>query len=49
MTRTNAVRFPLLMDEPISGRIGEIGADDAERFARDKLRLPEQSCALSSG
>ncbi len=43
MARTHAFPFPLLVDQPIGGRIGKIGTDDAERFARDKPRLLEQS------
>ena len=46
MARTHACVLPLLMDKPIRRRIGEIGTDDAERFARDKLRLSEQLRAL---
>jgi hypothetical protein len=48
MARTHAFALPLLMDKPIGRRIGEIGTDDAQRFARDKLCLSEQSCALRS-
>lgn len=48
MTRTDAFALPLLMDEPIGWGFGEIGTDDAERFARDKARLSEQPCALGS-
>lgn len=46
MARTHAFALPLLMDKPIRRRIGEIAADDAERFARDKLRFSKQACAL---
>jgi len=48
MARTNAFTLPLLMDQPISWRIREIGTDDPQGFARDKPCLPEQSCAACS-
>jgi len=37
------------MDQPIWRQIREIRPDDAERFARDKPRLSEQSRPLRSG
>jgi hypothetical protein len=36
------------MDQPIRRQIRESGPDDAERFARDKPRLSEQSRPLRS-
>ena len=49
MPRTDAGLLPLLMDQPVRRQIGEIGPDDAERFARDKPRFSEQSRPLRSG
>jgi len=46
MARTYAFALPLLVDQPIRRRIGEIGTDDPEGFARDKPCLPEQSGPL---
>jgi len=37
------------MDQPIARRVGEVGPDDAERFAGDELRLAEQTSALCGG
>lgn len=42
MARTHALELPLLMNQPTRWRIGKIGTDDAQRFARYKPRLPEQ-------
>ena len=49
MLRAHPVALPLLMDQPISRRVGEIGADDPQRFARDKPGLSEQSRTLRCG
>ena len=42
MARTDPVTLPLLMDQPVGRRIGEIWTDNAERFACDEPRFFEQ-------
>ena len=49
MTRADAIAFPFLMDQPIARRIGEFGADDAERFTGDEARFVEQTDSLRCG
>ena len=49
MTRTKAVAFPFLMDQPIARWIGEVGPDDAEGFAGNESRLTKQTGALRCG
>ena len=49
MTRADACAFPLLMDQPVSWRIGEFESDKTQRFGSDELRFSEQSRALCCG
>lgn len=49
MARANTVTLPLLVDEPISRRIGKRGPNDTERFACDKARLSQQPRASRRG
>ncbi|MEY2550245.1 MAG: hypothetical protein QOG12_389 [Verrucomicrobiota bacterium] len=46
MARADSVAFPLLMDQPVLGRIAEFRADNAERFDGDEASLAEQAPAL---
>jgi hypothetical protein len=49
MARTYTLAFPLLMNQPITGRIAEIRPDDTQRFTRNKTGLVEQTRALGGG
>lgn len=46
MARANAVAFPLLMNQPIAGRIAKVWADNSERFTGHELRFAKQACSL---
>ena len=49
MAWADAIAFPFLVDQPIARWIGEVRADDAERFAGDEARFTKQAVALRGG
>ena len=46
MTRADSVAFPLLMDQPIPGRIAKFRADEPDRFGGDEASLAKQASAF---
>jgi len=47
VTRANAVALPLLMNQPIFGRIGEIFPESVQRFPNNEFCCAKNRCAFA--